>query len=190
MSRKSKTCAGLALYVPSATSGPWERLQDGAADLIIHHINKSDPDLEYIDLGTITLVPVVVPNFLPFPISNGITPEQMRDHVQCIIRDSAKHSAPKDYYVVDGAQSWTVSDQFMKKEIILQGMGWGHLPDFLIEDDLRSGKLLSISGKHFAGGRIDLVAARRRNIPHGPIAEQLWRYVEDQSPWIRTVRKA
>ncbi len=184
-------CPSTRLHLHFETiSGPWERLQDGDADLIIHHINKSDPDLEYIDLGTIALVPVVAPNFLPFPISNDITPEQMRDHVQCIIRDSAKHSSPKDYYVVDGAQSWTVSDQFMKKEIILQGMGWGHLPDFIIEDELRSGKLLSISGKYFAGGRVDLVVARWRNISHGPIAERLWRYVEDQSPWVRTVQQA
>jgi DNA-binding transcriptional LysR family regulator len=33
-----------------AITGPWERLFDDEADLIIHHIDKSDPRLEFIDL--------------------------------------------------------------------------------------------------------------------------------------------
>ena len=171
---------GLHLYF-EAISGPWERLFDGDADLIIHHVDKSDPRLEFVDLRTVSLVPVVAPGFLSFPVSDSITPEQMRDHAQCVIRDSAQHSAPRDYYVVDGARSWTVSDQLMKKEIILQGMGWGHLPDFMIQDELRSGRLLALSGKHFAGGKVELVAARRLEISHGPVSERLWRYIRDQA---------
>jgi DNA-binding transcriptional LysR family regulator len=69
----------------------------------------------------------------------------MRDHVQCIIRDSARHSLPRDYYIVEGSRSWTVSDQHMKKEVIQQGMGWGHLPDFLIGRELREGRLIAIT---------------------------------------------
>lgn len=166
-------------------SGPWERLRDGEADLIFHHIDKSDPTVEYIDLQSVRLIPVVAPDFLAFPITDTITPEQMRDYVQCIIRDSARHSKPHDYYLVDGAPSWTVSDQLMKKEIILQGMGWGHMPDFLIEEELHSGRLLNLTGKHFRGDQVSLVAARRRDIPHGPVAELLWQYIGDLSPSAR-----
>src|SRR3984893_11532759 len=42
-----------------AISGPWERLLDGDADLIIHHIDKTDPPMEFIDLHVGRLVPVV-----------------------------------------------------------------------------------------------------------------------------------
>jgi DNA-binding transcriptional LysR family regulator len=165
-----------------AISGPWERLNDGDADLIFHHIDTSDPSLEYIKLQNVKLIPVVAPDFLSFPITDAISPEQMRDYVQCVIRDSARHSAPRDYYVMEGARSWTVSDQLMKKEVIVQGMGWGHMPDFLIQDELCAGSLLSIAGKHLRGGQIVLVAARSRHIPHGPVAEWLWRYIVEQSP--------
>src|SRR5271154_5580776 len=72
-----------------AISGPWERLFDGEADLIIHHIDKSDPRLDWIDLSTVRILPVVAPGFLDFPITAAITPEQMRDYVQCVIRDTA-----------------------------------------------------------------------------------------------------
>src|SRR5579883_339710 len=179
-------CPGTRLHLHfEAISGPWERLFDGEADLILHHIDKTDPLLEAIDLFTVTLVPVVAPNFLRFPLSRAITPEQMRDYVQCVIRDSARRSPPRGFYLVEGARSWTVSDQLMKKELILQGMGWGHMPRYLIEEELSQGRLLSIAGKHFQGGEVALVAARRRDRPHGPIAERLWRYVEEQAKDLR-----
>jgi DNA-binding transcriptional LysR family regulator len=176
-------CPGTRLHLHfEAITGPWERLLDDEVDLILHHIDKSDPRLEFIDLFTVRLVPVVAPNFLRFPISRSITPEQMREYVQCVIRDTAQRTAPRDYYLVEGSRSWTVSDQLMKKELILQGMGWGHLPRYLIEQELRDASLLPIVGRHFKGGQVELVAARRRNMPHGPVANRLWHYIGEQAP--------
>jgi len=176
-------CPGTRLHLHfEAISGPWERLLDGEADLILHHIDKSDPRLDFIDLCCVRLIPVVAPDFLAFPISDAITPEQLRDHAQCIIRDTARHSPARDYFLIEGARNWTVSDQLMKREIILQGMGWGHMPGFLIEQDLRAGRLLSIAGRHLRGGRAEIVAARQANTPNGPVADRLWRYIREQAP--------
>jgi DNA-binding transcriptional LysR family regulator len=172
-----------------AISGPWERLFDDETDLILHHIDKADARLEYMDLFPVKLIPVVAPNFLRFPITRKIAPEQMRDYVQCVIRDTARHTTPRDYYLVEGARSWTVSDQLMKKQLILQGMGWGHLPRYLIEDELANGKLLSIAGEYFKGGQVELVAARRRDAPHGPIANRLWQFIADQGLELAITRK-
>ena len=168
-----------------AISGPWERLFDDEADLIIHHVDKSDPRLEFIDLFAGNIIPVVAPNFLPFPVSDRIMPEQMRDLVQCIIRDTARHSGSRDYYLLEGARSWTVNDQLMKKQTILQGMGWGHMPEFMVADELRDGRLLSIAGRHLRGGSGEMVAARRRDRPHGPIAKRLWHYIVQQAPVLK-----
>jgi len=168
-----------------ALSGPWERLLDGDADLIIHHIDQSDQRLEFMKLFPVRVIPVVAPRFLAFPITKQITPEQMRAYPQCVIRDSSRHSPPRDYFLIEGTRSWTVSDQLMKKEIILQGMGWGHMPGFLVERELKSGRLLSIRGKHFRGGETDIVAARLRNRPHGPVARRLWQHIEEQAPGLR-----
>jgi hypothetical protein len=88
-------------------------------------LTKADPRFEFIGLTQVNLVRVVAPDFLPFAVSDSITPEQMRDQGQCIIRDTARHRAPLDYYVIEGARSGTVSGQFMKKEGILQEIGWG-----------------------------------------------------------------
>ncbi len=180
------SCPGTRLHLHfEAIAGPWQRLHDGEADLILHHIDKSDGRLEFIDLFDVRVVPVVAPDFLRFPRSRAITPEQMRDYVQCVIRDTSRGAAPRDYFLIEGARSWTVSDQLMKRELILQGMGWGHMPDFLIAQDLRAGRLLPITGKYFKGGRAELVAARRRAPPHGPIAEKLWQFIGEEAPALR-----
>jgi DNA-binding transcriptional LysR family regulator len=105
----------------------------------------------------------------------------MRGYVQCIIRDSARHSARANFYIIEGAQSWTVADQLMKKEIIVQGAAWGHLHDVLIAEELRDGRLVSIAGRHLRGGRVELTAARRRDIPHGPIAHRLWQHIGERA---------
>ncbi|KRA16345.1 LysR family transcriptional regulator [Lysobacter sp. Root604] len=168
-----------------AVTGPWERLFDGEADLILHRVDKSDPRLEWLDLGKVPMVPVVGAGLLPAPPTRALTPERMREYTQCVMRDTARHSPSRDYFVIEGAPQCTVGDQLMKKEIILQNLGWGHMPRFLIEEELRDGRLLSIAGRHFPGRVEELVAARRRDRPQGPVAQRLWAYLQAQASALR-----
>ncbi|ALN93548.1 LysR family transcriptional regulator [Lysobacter gummosus] len=179
-------CPGTRLHLHfEAVSGPWERLFDDEADLIVHRIDKSDARLEWIDLCEVAMIPVVAPGFLPFPVTRAIRPEQMRGLTQCIMRDSARHSPPQDYFTVEGAHQCTVADQAMKKDIIAQAMGWGHMPGFMIEDELRDGRLQSIVGRYLPGRREQLVVARRRDRAQGPVANRLWDYLLEHAPAFR-----
>ena len=162
--------------------GPSERLLEDEADLILHWVEKADPRLEWIDLGKISFVPVVAPGFLPFALTRRISPDQMRGLTQCIIRDTARVAAKVSFYVLEGAPQCTVADHAMKKEVIIRGMAWGHLPRFMIEQELRDGRLVSIAGNAFPGIETELVAARRRDRPHGPVANRLWDYIRVHAP--------
>jgi DNA-binding transcriptional LysR family regulator len=188
LARFFSQCPGtrLQLYF-EAVAGPWERLFEGEADVILHHIDKSDPRLEWVDLCKVPFIPVVAPGFLPGQAKRPIKPEQMRKLTQCIMRDTAKQWQQRDYFVVEGAPQCVVADQGMKKEIILQGLGWGHMPRFLIEEELRDGRLLSIAGRHLPGSTQELVAARRSDRPHGPVANRLWEHIQQEAPALRQV---
>jgi DNA-binding transcriptional LysR family regulator len=157
-----------------ALSGPREALLEDRADFMMHYVDPGDPMFETVGLGRVKLIPVVAPGFLPFP-TTAATVERMRDLVQCIIRDSANAPSAKSYFVLEGARTCTVSDQMMKKEVILQGLGWGHMPDYLVEGELRDGQLISFANRYFRGSTINLVAARKAGKPQGPIAEKLWK---------------
>jgi DNA-binding transcriptional LysR family regulator len=163
-------------------TGPWERLLADEADLIVHRVPKSDVRMEWIDLGRVAMVPVVAPGFLPFSPSTDLTPQRMQAFTQCVIRDSARHPAEPGHFLVEGAPQCSVPDHLMKKELVLHGMAWGHLPRFMIEAELRDGRLLSIAGRHFPGVVEDLAAARRRDRPHGPVADQLWGFLAGHAP--------
>src|SRR5258708_19712094 len=74
-----ESCPGTKLHLHfEAISGPVERLLDGEADLILHHIDKADPRLEFLDLFTFKIMPVAAPNFLLFPLSTSLNPPPIR----------------------------------------------------------------------------------------------------------------
>ncbi|WP_375780730.1 LysR family transcriptional regulator [Bradyrhizobium sp. ma5] len=162
-----------------AVGGPFERLVDDNADLVFHRADPSDPRFERIELSTTAMVPVVAPGFLPFAWTKKITPEQMRPFTQCVIRDTARRSSSESFFLIDGAHRCTVPDQMMKKELILHRLAWGHLPAWLIEDELRDGRLISIAGPNFPGREEHLAAIRHRQHAHGPVAEALWLHLEE-----------
>jgi len=166
----------LQLYFESV-SGPLERLLDGEADLILHRVDKTDPRLEWLDLGEVDFIPVIAPALLANDLDNR--PEQLRSLTQCVMRDSARHSPPVDYFTLKDAPQCTVPDQAMKKELVLHGLAWGHLPRHLIAGELADGRLRDLSGPHLPGRREELVAARHRDRTHGPVAQRLWSFLRE-----------
>lgn len=155
-------------------SGPWERLDDGDCDLIFHHLDKPDPQVEAIPLFAVKLVPVAAPGFFSGQISDALTPDDMRPYMQCVIKDTSRRPLQASYYLIEGARTCNVADQLMKRELILQGLAWGHLPVHLVLADLKANRLLSLEGRHLRGATLQHYAARRRDVAHGPVAERLW----------------
>jgi DNA-binding transcriptional LysR family regulator len=160
-----------------AVAGPVERLRNATADLAFHRADDSDASLEQIVLGDVRMLPVAAPGFLPFQVGPDVTPDQLRPFTQCVIRDTARESSSEDHFLIDGSHRCSVADHAMKKELILHRMGWGHLPDFMIEEELRTGALLSLQGRQLPGRVEKLAAVRRRDQLHGPIANALWQYL-------------
>ncbi|WP_051328742.1 LysR family transcriptional regulator [Geminicoccus roseus] len=164
-----------------AVGGPAGRLRHGTADLIFHRAEAMAVPVERIDLAEIRLVPVAAPGFLPPHLGPDLRPDQLRPFTQCVIRDSAR-GGNEDHFLVPGAHPCSVPDHAMKRELILHGMGWGHLPDFMVAGDLEAGRLVRIRGRHLPGGVEILAASRRSDLPHGPVAERLWRHLRARFP--------
>ncbi len=156
--------------------GPNERLLNGEVDLIIHHINKSDPQYEHKDYCKVEIVPVVAPGFLKPPVNNPLRYSDLKDYTQCIIRDTAKNSPENNYFILEDSPHITVGDQNTKKEVILQGMGWGHMPLFLVQDELATGELIAIDGEYVKGNIVDIVVARLAAKRKGPMLDLLWNH--------------
>jgi DNA-binding transcriptional LysR family regulator len=97
----------------------------------------------------------------------------MKTHPQVII--SGRKSSNTSYGALEGGDQWRVNDFQTKKEIIMQGMGWGSLPEHLIENELAQGLLapLKVEGD-VVSPDIEFRIARLDNEPVGPVAQRLW----------------
>lgn len=151
-----------------------ERLFNGQADVIIHHIDKSGIRYEYKDFYKVDVIPVVAPNFLDVNTSINLSYLDLSQYTQCIIRGTTEKRDTKSYFLSEHSPKISVGDQQTKKEIIKQGMAWGHMPLFMIESELERGELISLVGNKIKSYSIDLVVARLRNDHHGIVAEKLW----------------
>jgi len=151
-----------------------ERLLNGQADLIVHHIDKSDIRYEYKDFGRVEIIAVVAPEFLTMPVHNRLKYSNLVQYTQCVIRDTTEKLDTKNHFVSEHSPTISVGDQHTKKEIIKQGMAWGHMPSFLIETELESGELISINSDYIKTHIIDLVVSRLHKVNHGIMAEKLW----------------
>lgn len=156
--------------------GPIERLHNSEADLIIHYIDKADPRYEYKDFCKVLIVPVVAKKFLNCKITKQLKYSDLNNYTQCIIRGTEKQQNNKNYFVNENSQHITVGDQFTKKQVILQRMAWGHMPLFLVEQELKNGELISIASDQIRENLIDIVVARLSNRTFGTKLEQLWQY--------------
>ncbi len=155
-------------------SGPRERLLDGEADLIVHHVDPSDPRFECQKIAEVKILPVVAPGFLGFEPDADTRYAELRPYTQCIIRDTARHIEKEKHFILDEAHCITVGDQHTKKSIIVQGMAWGHMPDFMISKELEEGTLVSIEGPWIKGFVVDIVVARVAGSRRGKMAQKLW----------------
>lgn len=156
-----------------AVGGPAERLREATADIAFHRFDNADVGMEMLPIGQVDLVPVAARGFFPSNEFEEITPDQLKSFTQCVIRDTSQHSN-ENFFLVEGANRCTVPDHAMKKELVLHGLGWGHLPDFMVKDELGDGRLISLRNRHLPGRVETLAAMRRRDRPHGPVAQKLW----------------
>lgn len=154
--------------------GPNQRLYAGDADLIIHHIDKSDPRCEHKSFCHVRVVPVAAPGYLNIPLSPDLEYSHLKNYTQCIIRDTGTNNVDKSYFVLPNSPHITVGDQYTKKEIILHGMAWGHMPLFLVENELKDGRLVSIESNTVKGHTIEIVVARLSTDDKSIMAQRLW----------------
>ena len=105
----------------------------------------------------------------------------MKNHSQVIISSGRKPTKAK-YGVLEGGDQWRVNDFQTKKEIIMQGMGWGSLPEHLIQDEIEQGLLAPIKVEgQVEASPVDFRVVRLESETMGPVAQRLWNMFKEKS---------
>lgn len=66
------------------------------------------------------------------------------DHVQLVLADRSSLTAGRNFGVVS-AKTWRLGDMGAKHAFLRAGLGWGYMPLPMVEEDLRSGRLVTLN---------------------------------------------
>ena len=162
-------------------SGAYSAILQDRADLAITPVNKRmlDPsNHDSIVLCRGSLVNLAAPKMLkrhPNLKSN----RELENEYQIVVQDTGQETEGVHFDVQEGQRCWYVNDFATKKTLILSGMGWGRLPDFLVQDELKSGALSMIEVEESeAVSEVEYRALKQRDKPLGPVATALWQGLE------------
>ncbi len=117
-------------------------------------------------------IPVVIANKMAIEDSAVVTEQELLNYPQIIVKSSDRRSP--DTFIANDAQKWYVTDLASKKALITAGLGWGRLPQHMIEDELNNGELIKLQNQ----GEIKLPVyiAKLKSKTLGPVAQRIWDY--------------
>jgi DNA-binding transcriptional LysR family regulator len=145
-------------------------------------IAVEDANLEELDRRTVAhvrLVPVVAPEH-PLARHRGpIDAAALSGAVQIVLgehRDAAERDGEHlalEQHGVFSERRWRVVDPATKQALIAGGLGWGNLPEHLVRDDLRAGRLVALELEAWGGLtlRRSLLLVWRPDARLGPVAK-------------------
>lgn len=143
---------------------------------ITHFISESSA-LEIVPIATIEMVPVINPELFKEAKVKG--EDDLLKIDQIVVADPNPKSNV-NFGLMSGGKKWRLKDSNFKRELLLAGMGWGHLPLHTIEGEIRTGKLMVMEFDHIRPRSLDIKLIRLRNRPLGVVARTLW---EELTSW-------
>ncbi len=162
-------------------NGAIEAVQSEQADLALTTIDNlalQSGKYEANKLYQGSLCNVAAPKFLKrHPRLTLVT--ELKDEYQIVVQDSGQSSQGISYSVQAGQRCWYVNDFSTKKTLIMSGIGWGRLPDFMIKDELQSNTLVAINLDDFDTSiTLKYQAIKLKSRLLGPVANKLWQNLE------------
>jgi len=158
-------------------SGAFEAAENGDADIAITAIDNLKLESGVFDSKLLVkgkLVNVAAPRFLMrHPRLKRVS--ELCEEYQIVVQDSGQSSEGKNYSVQMGQRCWYVNDFYTKKILISSGMGWGRLPEYMIEDELNNGSLVHLKLKDSKTElELNYHALKLRTRVLGPVASRFW----------------
>ncbi len=155
--------------------GAMERLFESNADLIISTQTEIDPSImEAKPYKTIEIVPVAHKDYPPAQSNTLKSANDMKPFVQVIVADSSQSPSKQSLDVLTNNRRWIVTDFAAKKEIIMNGMGWGGLPEYMVRQELASGELARLYVSGFDIRHSQLFLIRRTDKAVGVVSHSIW----------------
>jgi DNA-binding transcriptional LysR family regulator len=144
-------------------------LLNNEVDIAITDILGTTAKIESYRLGTLRTFTVASSRHPLADLKNKKTRKDLEKFPQIVIK-STGHAAHRTAGVLNETNRWSVSDLLTKKDLIINGLGWGNMPEHLVEHELEQGKLILLNKEPHL---VEVYLSARRESPLGPAAQFL-----------------
>lgn len=146
---------------------------DGVATIGVSGPLLALPDgLTAEHLGTVPLIPVAAPTHPLALKGSAVSTADARRYVQLVLTDRSRLTQGQDFGVI-GTRCWRIADLAVKHTLLKAGVGWGSLPEEMVQDDLAAGRLVALPLDAWKDNPIRLQILRRTDAPPGPAGRWL-----------------
>lgn len=147
------------------------RVLDGEAEIGLTHFISDTHALEILPITHVRMIPVMSKELFK---EKAVTQQgQLLEIDQIVVKDKVG-SKGMSFGLLDGGRKWRLSDSNFKREIILAGMGWGHLPEHTIERELKEKKLVILNFEDIKPRDLQINLIRLKGHQFGIVARSLW----------------
>jgi DNA-binding transcriptional LysR family regulator len=177
--RREFPTVSLRLYVEALGAVKQMVLNRTATIGICGPLDVEVPGLERVGVGSVELVPVAAPDH-PLALAGRNAPGAGRDHIQLVLTDRSPLTQGQDLGVI-GTQTWRLADLGSKHMLLKEGIGWGYMPEPMVREDLKAGRLVQLDLREYKDGFLRLHAIYRTDTPPGPAGSWLIARFEAQA---------
>jgi DNA-binding transcriptional LysR family regulator len=163
---------------------------DGVTRLGVSGWMVGSPDaIERHALGSVRLIPVVAPGH-PLAHARAPIPTALaREHTQLVLTDRSALTAGQDFGVF-AMRDWRLGDLGAKHALLRGGLGWGHMPEAMVEADLASGQLVRLTLAEMHPPIYPLYLIHRADHPPGQATRWLMQQLREQAPEVAIAPQA
>jgi DNA-binding transcriptional LysR family regulator len=131
-------------------------------------------ELERLPIADVRLLPVAASSHPLAKEGRSLDAAALSAAVQIVLGEhrAAGERAP-EVHGVFSARTWRVVDLATKQALIVGSLGWGHLPEHLVREDLQAGRLVQLELDAWIDGppRRSLMLVWRPEVVLGPVAK-------------------
>lgn len=151
--------------------GTLERLMDEEVDLALTHVTSPNSDLEWEPITSIEMIPVIHRELIK---NKKVTKSLLLEHNQIVVKDTSRHTNSISFGILEGAKQLVITDNQLKKELILAKVGWGSLPKEWIKEELKKKILIPIKLGDLKSKTLSINLIRKKSKALGQIGNKLW----------------
>jgi DNA-binding transcriptional LysR family regulator len=119
-------------------------------------------------IGSLTLIAVAAPSH-PLAMLDEVPSGATREHIQLVLSDASHFTEGRDYGVMS-IRTWRLGDLGAKHALLIAGLGWGNMPEHLVADDIKAGRLKRLRMAEGSEHTYRLSLLQRPDVRPGPAA--------------------